>query len=262
MPSDRDAAKRKEIADKFLTGSGFEIGAGLTPSIFEGLQSLIFIDKRDKSELAELHGSPIPYTVMRLEEARRIYSGGADFVIAHHVIEHCANPVRMVQEWGSLIADKGLFFISLPSEKNACEVDRRPTPIEHILDDYVFNRESDNYDTQQHIPSFLNQWTAQWPETFSFAKHGVAQFAKQSLVEMSKPDINAHYHTFTLEVAAQTIEAAFYFAKFGLRWLHQEETVPEALYLVGQRLPTQGAKPRFIEQYMERLSDALGQLGD
>src|SRR5215469_468101 len=131
MSSERDAAKRVEIADRFLAGSGFEIGAGLEPSRFADLQNLIFIDKRDEKELAELHGAPIPYKVMRLKEARQHYPKGADFVIAHHVIEHCANPIRTVQEWISLIGYSGLFFISLPSEKNACEQDRRPTPIEH-----------------------------------------------------------------------------------------------------------------------------------
>lgn len=52
------------------------------------------------------------------------------------------------------------------------------------MDDQVFQRESDNYDSQQHIPSSLNQWTAQWP--LVHAREGESTANEGSLIQQSK----------------------------------------------------------------------------
>src|SRR5690348_10142455 len=95
---------RCAISKQFVRGTGFEVGAGLSPSRFSGIDDLLFVDKRNEEEFQQLFGSLPPYKILSLETARQAYPQGLDFVVAHHVLEHCANPIQvMAAEWIPLI---------------------------------------------------------------------------------------------------------------------------------------------------------------
>src|SRR5437762_2222782 len=96
-----DLEKRQAIGDRLVIGSGYEVGAGLSPSRYRGVKDLICLDIRDKRGLQELFRSAITYEVYPVDSA----TGLADFVVAHHVIEHAADPIRTLGKWVSLIKD-------------------------------------------------------------------------------------------------------------------------------------------------------------
>jgi len=253
--------KRREIANRFIGGRGFEIGAGLTPSMFRGIDELIVIDKRNAEQFREHFGKAPPYEIVTLEAARVRFPGGLDFLMAHHVLEHCANPIaELAQAWLPLIRDGGLLFLSMPSNQSPPEQGRLPTPIEHVIDDWAFGRNDDSFESRNHIPTFVLGWTVFRPGDFWYAQGSVADYAKTILSEINRSGHDLHWHSYGLPMARQLIEIAFHAAGFGMRWLHQEE-LPESLFLVARREGHAGAEPDALRQYRTRLLHALDKIG-
>jgi len=258
-----DGANRILLGDHFLSGRGFEIGPGASPAAYRGVEELSFIDKRNREELEELFNVRIDYAVVTLEEARAIcrQEGKRDFVVAHHVLEHSPDPIQTTIDWLALIRDGGRFFFSIPSHMNSCEKDRVPTPIEHIVDDYLFERSGDDFESKGHILSFIDQWTVMDERSIWYAQNGVTAFAQTSLSEMRRNGHDLHWHTYTLPVARQVIEAAAYFGGRRLTWLLTENRA-NGHYLIGTLELESGVNPpTFLIAHREHLLRALGRLG-
>jgi SAM-dependent methyltransferase len=260
---DDDGRNRTVLGDRFLAGRGFEIGAGALPSQHPGVRDIVFVDKRDPEGLAALFKAAIPYQVVTPDQAAALCGreGPRDFVIAHHVLEHTPDPIRTMMSWLGLIRDGGRFFVSLPSDTNVCEKDRVPTPIGHLLDDFLFERSGDDYESKGHILSFIDQWTVFDPEEFWYAKRGVLAFAEASLGEMRRGDHDLHWHTYQLPVARQVIEAAAHFTGRAVEWL-VATTAGSSHYLVGTVRPAAAPTglPGFLAAHRALLEGALARL--
>ena len=150
-------------------------------------------------------------------------------------------------------------FLSLPAADHACEKDRLPTPFEHILDDYLFDRGPDHFDSKQHIPHFINQWTAMDPKSFWYAEKNVEQFVAVSLGEVRRDGNDLHWHTYSLDVFKQVMGAAFWFAGHGMELLHAEHG-GGMLYVVAAKLGKPVEMPGFLRAHHDRLICAAGML--
>jgi len=187
---------RKQIGDRVLRGAGYEFGAGLTPSLFSNVSTLTVIDKRDKAELTVLFGAVPTYDVLSYEQAASRVE--QDFITAHHVIEHCPDPIAVIMSWLPLVRDGGVVYFSLPSSNHACECDREPTPMSHLLADYLFEADGTDFDSRNHIPSFICHWTVMNPDGIWFAREGVVPYARQLLAEQARvKGHDLHWHTYT-----------------------------------------------------------------
>lgn len=250
-----DDSKRKEIGNRFIGGVGYEIGAGSLPSHYAGMRHATYLDKRSKRELEQHFKIEIPYDVHNVNEAL----DPADFLIAHHVIEHTPDPIGTIAQWASLIRDGGRMFFSLPAYDHACERDRPPTPFEHILDDYLFNRNADSFDSKQHIPHFINQWAAMDLKNIWYAELDVQQFVTVSLSEVRRNGHDLHWHTYSLDVMRDTVTAGFWFARHGLEIVHAEHC-DGLLYIVGEKLAQPKEMPGFLRAHRDRLLRAADML--
>jgi hypothetical protein len=256
-----DAKRRRELAARFLSGEGFEIGAGLSPTPLPHARDVTFVDRRSHDELIALFGAPPPYVVLPPDEAARRHPAGRDFVVAHHVIEHSENPILTLIAWLRLLGERGTLFLSLPSNQHGCERDRLPTPLEHLLDDYFFARDEAAYESRQHIASFAAQWALYEPGTLWYAREGVETFARVCLSEARREGHDLHWHTYSLAVAEQMIAAAFHLAGAQLDWLHREE-FDGTLYFVARRSPDrpEATPPDCLVAYRRRIARVIEQL--
>jgi hypothetical protein len=250
---------RSELSNRYLRGFGVEIGAGLSPTVAPNISGIAFIDKRSPAEVAALFGRAPDYPILTPSEARERFSENVDFIVAHHVIEHCDDPIGvLVKEWLPMLKTDGLIYLSLPSSRHSCEQLRLPTPVEHVLDDYYFNRPSTCYESKDHIYSFILQWTVHNPGGFPFANSDVISYATEAL-RVPLPDTqDLHWHTYTLPVASQMVEAAFWAAGFGLEWLCQEGTDDAALranehHLIARRIAATSQPPQFLADYRDHI---------
>jgi hypothetical protein len=247
-----DLAKRQEIGDQFIFGVGYEIGAGDSPSRYRGISSVKLLDKRSPEKLRALFR-----TAAISDDVRPISDElpEADFVIAHHVLEHSPNPIGELTLWSKLIRRGGRLFISIPAADNHCEKERLPAPFSHLVDDYLFNRCDRSFDSKQHVPHFINQWAYVEPSSFWYSQGDVREFARVSLLESSRDDNDLHWHTFTMDVLGNTIEAGLWFAGNGVKILHNEHAAG-AYYVVAEKT-VRSCLPACLAREHERLQSAL-----
>jgi len=128
----------------FLRGEGLEIGAFHQPApLPEGCQ-VTYCDAFTKEEAIELFPElnfDDLVTVDRvcdldIERLSPFASNSVDFVILNHVIEHVANPVRVIHEVFRVTKRRGRVVVSAPDKEFTFDKDRNLTPFEHLLSDY------------------------------------------------------------------------------------------------------------------------------
>jgi SAM-dependent methyltransferase len=67
-----------------------------------------------------------------------------DFVLASHVLEHVANPLRALQEWRRVLSPKGTMLVIVPDRRGTFDYHRTPTSFEHIEADFLNNTSEDD----------------------------------------------------------------------------------------------------------------------
>src|SRR5690606_4365358 len=59
-----------------------------------------------------------------------------DFLIASHVIEHLANPIKSVLEWKRLLRPGGTMILIAPCKRFSYDCDRPITTLAHLIEDH------------------------------------------------------------------------------------------------------------------------------
>lgn len=253
MPAE---ASRQSIGDLVLSGRGYELGAGLTPSRFAKVADLVFIDKRDHAELTVLFGASPAYPVVRLEDAKQ----RLDFVTAHHVLEHCPDPIGALRKWLGLVRHGGNLFLSLPSSRNSCEHLREVTPTEHLLRDHLFRVDGRDFESRNHIPSFLSQWVVARPDLMDCAQRGVGYLAQHLLYEQRRIEgHDLHWHTYCPETFGACIEVAAYLGGLTIADLVIQESADE-LFATGTVCRRRSRKPLALAEFERDLRRRLKHL--
>lgn len=251
------AESRRNIGEPFIQGVGIEIGAGLNPVRHGGIEKLYFFDKRDPVEFEQYFGAPPEYDLIDLDGIRAQHPNGIDFITCHHVVEHLDNPIEVLKEWISMLRQGGVFYLSIPSQGNSIEHGRLATPASHVLEDYFFQRPAHSYESKQHISSFVHACTASGGTVRPwFADNTTEDYAKFILYDIGqRDDHDLHWHTYDLATTRDMIEAAFHVSGCSAEILACEET-EDSHYLVVRKV-AQGAPPRALIEFREKLSEAL-----
>lgn len=200
---------RFRVSRPFLKGRGMEIGGGIFPQpIADGVERLCF-DLRTRAELAELfqvseHQVP---GVGPLGNIRKEFPQGADFLIAHNVLEHSPNPIGTLVEWHRLVRSGGHMVISLPDLRYCDDKERVVATLDHLLMDYLLDRGEKTFESREHVYSFMFGWND------SGFHRGMS---KQQLVASAHMNANAdandlHWHAFTRDLGLKVILAAAMF---------------------------------------------------
>ncbi|HTZ09776.1 MAG TPA: methyltransferase domain-containing protein, partial [Acidimicrobiales bacterium] len=143
-----------------LGGRVLEIGPGHVPFPTHPSASVTFADRpvpggRDATwpELVgQPHGPDADIEIdLDLEGLAPVAEGAFDAVVAAHVVEHLANPLRAVQEMERVIAPGGRLVLIVPDRRRTFDAVREPTPTRHVLDD--FERGTAEVDAE-HIHEF------------------------------------------------------------------------------------------------------------
>ena len=59
-----------------------------------------------------------------------------DFVLASHSLEHIADPLQALAEWIRVAKPRGAIIITLPNHRHTFDHRRRPTPLQHMIEDH------------------------------------------------------------------------------------------------------------------------------
>jgi len=120
----------RSIAVQHLRGSGFEVGAGLSPCILsrEGVD-VRYVEVKTPDEWGALYvkdGRPSPvlsddvrarYVIGSAVDLDHLASGNMDFIFCNHVFEHLPNPVRVIRNWLRALRPGGLIVGICPDPR-------------------------------------------------------------------------------------------------------------------------------------------------
>ncbi len=194
-------ADRDDIGRFFCTGDGVEIGAGSRPTAVCRSASVRYADKRSDEELRAYFSAD---DVVHVESLDSLAGERFDFLIAHHVLEHCANVVETLIEWMRLVRDGGVLFLSLPNRDTSPDFLRLRTPPAHFLFDYLLRTSEDDFESREHIAGFLWSWF-DVGGLENKTKRDAAMLVAQAM-HSERNDL--HWHTFTIDTAIFCVAAA------------------------------------------------------
>ncbi|MCK5525244.1 MAG: methyltransferase domain-containing protein [Thiomargarita sp.] len=151
-----------------LTGHGLEIGACHQPAIIPAHCTIEYCDAQSKEEIIQHFPElnidalvevnyicDLDKVGLSLFEAERF-----DFVIFNHVIEHVANPIKVVSELFRITKPGGHVVISAPDKNFTFDRHRPLTSFAHLKEEYENNV---TVVTEEHYIDFLR---AVHPEVF------------------------------------------------------------------------------------------------
>ncbi len=110
--------------------------------IVHSVDSANFVDKTIWSSKKDHHrfGSSLgKQLIVEACDAPVIASESYDFVVASHVLEHVANPLRALQEWKRVLKQSGTILIVVPHKAGMFDHRRPFTTFDHLKEDFESN---------------------------------------------------------------------------------------------------------------------------
>ncbi|MFZ5784765.1 MAG: class I SAM-dependent methyltransferase [Pseudomonadota bacterium] len=259
---------RYERTKHWIEGKGLEIGPGVNPQQVPSGAETEYFDKRTTEQLEALMGKGVPVLVRPMKDIPDRFPKGADYLIAHQVLEHTANPIQVLMQWHRYLRNGGRMIISVPDSRFAPgDKNRAETPIEHILMDYLWNRQDTDFESREHIFSFCHGWhkdgLIDYYKTFS------AGDLTDHLLSESKrlEEHDLHWHASPPETWRKVIELAAWFAGRSTTFdaivdaTDQSEFAPEGeVIFIYRTLHKRGDRPQVLEDAEKKIRHALLQL--
>jgi len=127
-----------------LRGNGLEIGALHSPAKLNNRCTTEYCDALSKEEairqFPELKAKrfvDVNYLVDLDTDSLTLFSDAQyDFVIMNHVIEHIANPIRIIEDVFRVLKPDGRFVVSAPDKNFTYDRNRPLTSFEHLWSEY------------------------------------------------------------------------------------------------------------------------------
>ncbi len=215
VPIDMHTVRR--ALSRHLRGSGIELGPGPHPFPVEDEgASVAYVDRWDPDELHDLFTELDDYEFVKPDYAcdlnidmlRMIESTSQDFVIASHVLEHVANPLRLLDEIHRVLCPGGVALVLLPDMSRTFDHTRPVTTLDHIIGEF----EADVVQVDDHhVDEFLRHTEDDYEATV----RSLSPEARAKLFELHRRR-SIHVHCWTQEDFLPVIEYAI--TDLGHRW--------------------------------------------
>ncbi len=200
-----ESTVRVGLANKFLSGSGIEIGALQRPLQLPGECRIRYVDRMPFPDLLrhypELNKFPIqpPDLIDDGEHLTTIADSSQDFVVANHFFEHCRNPIQTLKNLLRVIKSGGILFIAVPDKRYTFDFERPSTAYETVRRAFEKGERPD-------VRELFEEWVA-YIERRSDA--GAAARASELLAS----NYSIHYNVWTVdELLSHLIQARMDFA--------------------------------------------------
>ncbi len=196
---------RVAFSRDLLRGEGLEIGGGAYPQLLPSGASARYYDLRTDDQARELFGTEV-VAAKPISQAASDFPEGADFLIAHNVLEHCPNPIGVLMQWNKLVRPGGTVIISLPQYLCCPDAPRIVPPIAHLIDDHLAGADGWDFASREHIAVFTLSWWEDSAKSIGSAKLG--DFATHVLTDMRQSACDAHWHAFDTDLTLAVVNMA------------------------------------------------------
>jgi SAM-dependent methyltransferase len=183
------SAIRKELAARYIRGTGIEIGALHNPLTISPGTDVRYVDRMTVSELRQQYPelARLPLVEVDLiddgERLEKIADGSLDFVIANHFLEHCQDPLGALASFCRVLREGGIVYLAVPDKRRTFDVDRPATSLEHLLRDHT---EGSEWSRRSHF----EEWGR-------FVDRVDDVILKPHVEDLMAKDYSIHYHVWT-----------------------------------------------------------------
>jgi predicted SAM-dependent methyltransferase len=133
--------RRRHISRLYLRGEGLEIGALHRPLRVPASVNVRYVDRMDVADLRAHYpelGKAHLVDVDIIDDGETLSSqadASADFIIANHFIEHTEDPIGTIANHLRVLRPGGVLYLAVPDRRHTFDIDRAPTPVDHIVRD-------------------------------------------------------------------------------------------------------------------------------
>jgi predicted SAM-dependent methyltransferase len=224
---------RRRLAERYLRGSGIEIGGLHAPLRTPPTATVRYVDRLPTIELRRNYPE---LRLLRLVDVDVVDDGEAlrtfepeslDFIVANHVIEHCENPLATIERWLSLLRPGGVVYMAVPDQRATFDRKRPLTTVEHVLRDY---REGPAGSRRDHLREYAR------------LVEGTAEADVDRVIEgWIESDLRPHYHVWTGSSFRTLLERAREAAKLGFNIEEIREVGVEFIVILRRTHPAGSA---------------------
>jgi SAM-dependent methyltransferase len=150
------ATFREDLARRYLSGDGIEIGALHLPLRVPKRARVRYVDVMTREQLIATYSIDVydnPLWVVEtdiLDDGERLGTVAdhtLDFVIANHMLEHTEDPISTLEHFVRVLRPGGTLFLTLPDARRTFDALRPRTTVEHLLRDH---REGPEVSREEH----------------------------------------------------------------------------------------------------------------
>ena len=153
-------------------------------------------------------------------DLKEILSKKYDFILASHVLEHIANPLKAVNEWVRVLKNNGILLLALPYKNKTFDHNRPITSFNHLIKDFENNIGEDDL---THLPEILKLHDLSLDKPAGDLK----QFKKRS--QNNYDNRCLHHHVFDEELITKI------FNYFKIKILKTDLVLPRHILIIGEK---------------------------
>jgi predicted SAM-dependent methyltransferase len=223
-PHDPDPVRtrRKQLSDKYLRGTGVEIGALHNPLPVPSAAHVKYVDRMSVDDLRRHYpdlGDLVPVDILDDGETlATLAPESQDFVIANHMLEHCQDPIGTLKNHLRVLRPGGILYIAIPDKRHTFDIDRPFTTIEHLERDH---REGPEWSRVDHFSEYLRLVDKVPEEHF-----------EEALKKITEMDYSIHFHVWTAETFREFLEHCRTRLRLPFEVLHAEANVHEVIAIL------------------------------
>jgi ubiquinone/menaquinone biosynthesis C-methylase UbiE len=154
-------------------------------------------------------------------QLKSIEDGTYDFLLASHILEHVANPIKALKEWHRILRPGGSLLVLLPNKEHTFDHRRPYTSFAHLIADFEVDTGEDDL---THLEEILRLHDLQMDPPAGTLE----QFRTRSLDNFENRAL--HQHVFDPKI----ISDLFSFA--GFRLVRESTYFPPHIIAFGRRL--------------------------
>jgi SAM-dependent methyltransferase len=197
---------RADIARRYLSGCGIEIGALGTPLDLPPNAQAIYVDRYD---LASLYNEYPKMAHRKLQSPDVIDDGetlnlfddnSLDFIVANHFLEHCENFLGTLDVHVRKLRRGGKLFYAVPNRDYTFDQNRPVTPFEHLVEDSRIGPEFSRC-------SHYFEWA-------TLVEGMQGNDAKERASNLQQTGYSIHYHVWDAPALFRTLALATEYIKF------------------------------------------------
>jgi SAM-dependent methyltransferase len=132
-------------------------------------------------------------------DLKPIKDSAYECVLASHCLEHVANPLRALGEWGRVLQQDGLLLLILPHKDGTFDWKRPITSLDHMIEDF---RNEIGEDDLTHLPEILALHDLE-KDKAAGSKEEFQQRCRQNFSNRAM-----HHHVFDIRTAVALVDRA------------------------------------------------------